>query len=47
MFNTIYIKKKNRKAINANVPLILQLFFNGKDEFDGYWRDHEYFVTGL
>ena len=45
MFNTIYTSKES-VAVNANTPLILELFYNGKDEFGGHW-DHKYWVVGL
>ena len=38
---------KNQWTINSNTPLILKLFFNGKDGFGGHWEDHEYLVAGL
>ena len=30
-----------------NVSLIFELFFNGKDGFDGHWEDYKYQVAGL
>ena len=40
MFNTIYMRKE---LVNCKCTfLILELFLNGTDEFDGYWEDHEY-----